>query len=229
MIAVESAKITPLSKNEIILVVNNTEPQKNRFLNNILRYLRTRGIEHVVASSVSEIKKAYEEKKIVGALLTGSEHRINEYDDKLCRVALKNLKCPILGICFGFQSICKNAGAKIVESEKLVLDHEKLTDFKDSKLFKDLNLDSMKLSFAFHDYPQSCPSGYQVIGKLNDIIAAIADEKNERYGVLFHPEDTEQSHKILDNFISLCHQGQDEQDKLMKGQFESLLKFKDFK
>ena len=60
---VESAKIAPLSENEVILIVNNTEPQKNRYLKNILRYLRIRGIEHVVASSVDEIKKAYETKK----------------------------------------------------------------------------------------------------------------------------------------------------------------------
>jgi GMP synthase-like glutamine amidotransferase len=86
----------------------------------------------------------------------------------------------------------------------------------------------MKLSFNFHDYPESCPSGYQVVGKLNDTIVAIADDKNERYGVLFHPEDVEYSQEILDNFIGLCHQGQDEQDKLMIGQFEGIKRFKDF-
>ena len=225
---IESAKITPLSENEVILVVNNTEPQKDRFLRNLLKYLRTRGIEHEVVSDVSEMKVVNETKKIVGAILTGSEYRINRYDDKISRVALKNLKCPILGICFGFQSMCKDSGVKILENEKLTLDHEKMTEYKDCKLFNDIDLSNMKLSFNFHDYPESCPSGYQVVGKLNDIIVAIADDKNERYGVLFHPEDVEYSQEILDNFIGLCHQGQDEQDKLMIGQFEGIKRFKDF-
>lgn len=226
---VESVKIAPLSENEIILVVNNTEPQKNRYLKNILRYLKIRGIEHIVASDVNEMKKAYESKKIVGAILSGSEYRINKCDDKLCRVALKNLNCPILGICFGFQSICKNGGVKLLENDKVTLDHKKLTEYKNCKLFKDVDLENIKFSFAFNDYPESCPSGYEVVGKLNDMIATIADEKNERYGVLFHPEDVEYSHLILDNFVSLCHQGQDEQEKLLKGQFESIIRFKDFK
>jgi len=224
---VESAKITPLSQNEAILIVNNTEPQKDRFLKNLLKYFRIRGIEHIVVSNIEELTKAYDSKKIVGTILTGSEYRINKFDDKLSRLAVRVSKSPVLGICFGLQSICKNAGVNIIEGD-LNLDHKILTEIENCKLFHNLDLENMKLSFSFHDYPESCPNGYKVVGKVDGMIAAIADDKNERYGVLFHPEDVENSHKILDNFISLCHQGQDEQEKILTGQFESIIKYKDF-
>lgn len=225
---VESAKITPLSQNQVLLIVNNTEPQKNRFLKNLLKYCRTRGIEHLVVSDITELNKAFETKKVVGTILTGSEYRINQFDDKLSKQAIRVAKNPILGICFGLQSMCKNAGVRILENDKLTLDHKTLTEYSNCKLFNGLDIKNMKLSFSFNDYPESCPSGYKVVGKLDNMIAAIADDKNERYGVLFHPEDVENSHKILDNFVSLCHQGQDEQEKILSGQFESVIRYKDF-
>ena len=59
----------------------------------------------------------------------------------------------------------------------------------------------------------------------------IKDMRN-RYGFLFHPEDTPVTYPLLDNFIAFCKGGKresDEQKKLQQGKFEHLTSFKKFK
>ncbi len=224
----ENVKTTPLSGDDIILVVDNTEPQKERFLKNILKYLQIRGIENKVVRDLSNMRSYYNSGKVKGVILTGSDYRINEVDDKLSRTAVKNFKCPIIGMCFGLQSMCKTYGAELVSGKKLVQDHRSLDKWKDCKIFKNCDLKNIKLSFAFHDYPKNCPDGFKVVGMVGDRIVAIANESKDQYGVLFHPEDTESGYKILDNFIGLCHKSQGEQEKLLQGKFESLISFDRF-
>ena len=63
---------------------------------------------------------------------------------------------------------------------------------------------------------------------MNNIERQFSNENTNRYGILFHPEDTEKTHDVLDNFIGLCHIGQEEQEKLLQGKFEGIIKFKHF-
>lgn len=215
----ESIKMTPLSTDQKILVVNNGRPTGDPFLSNILDYLRERGIDYVVASNVPELKNLLKSEKIVGSILSGSDFRIMRDGDKLSQAALKFLKCPLIGICFGCQSICKNAGSKIKEGKKLIHGHYKFTKGKLHHLFRGLDLNHTKFSFSFRDYVTECPQGFEVIAKVGDVIVGIADERSRRWGLMFHPEDLENTEIILDNFIKVCHSGQAESDKIKKGQF----------
>lgn len=223
----ESAKITPLGHGESLLVVNNTEKRENKFIKNILRYLQTRGINYKLVSNIENAKKI-DSKKIVGVILTDSEHKINDHDTSLSKFVLDNYKCPIIGIGFGYQVMCKDMGVDIKSNKKLTIEHKILTDIKNSRLFKGIDMKVTKFSFEFYDYPLSCPSGYEVIAKVDNIIVGISNENTNRYGILFHPEDTEKTHDVLDNFIGLCHIGQEEQEKLLQGKFEGIIKFKHF-
>jgi hypothetical protein len=40
---------------------------------------------------------------------------------------------------------------------------------------------------------------------LGDVIAGISNTSIERYGILFHPEELEQTYIILDNFVDHCY------------------------
>ena len=75
----ESIKLTPLSNNKKILVVNNTGNMDNRYLNNIVNYLRMRGVDYVVVSAIDEIT---DYKNIIGAISTGSDFRITESEEE---------------------------------------------------------------------------------------------------------------------------------------------------
>jgi GMP synthase-like glutamine amidotransferase len=228
----EDIKLTPLFKNEIILVINNTKPPKNLYLNNLLNYLKSRGIEFEIASSEEDIREISSKFKVIGAISTGSEYRITDstYETKVSNYAYKILKCPILGICYGLQSMSISYGGSIKDSGEFTHKHLKLTQVnKDHFLFKDVNIDNIEFSFSFHDIIDRMPDGFKSIAMLNDVIVAISDSDRDRYGLLFHPEDKEMSYPVLDNFISKCKGGEDEQEKLFQGKFEHLISFKDFR
>jgi GMP synthase-like glutamine amidotransferase len=188
--------------NDIILVINNSKPPENKYLPKVLKYLDARGIEYKVASSSDDVIKYNQNYNITGALSTGSDYRVNDDGDEVSSTALSELKCPILAMCFGYQSMVKFYGSNINSGEENC-GLFNLSDYDNSHfLFKGVNLSKQKVSFCFHDYPNSVPQGFEVIAMLGDIIAGISS--NNRYGLLFHPEELESTYTILDNFVNSC-------------------------
>jgi GMP synthase-like glutamine amidotransferase len=225
----ESIKLMPLVEGKKILVVNNTGNGDNRYLNNIVNYLRMRGVDYVVVSSIDEIT---DYKNIIGAISTGSDFRIteSEEDAKLSFEVYKNLRAPILGICYGFQAMVKFYGGSLKDSGDFIHKHLKLTKANTNhSLFKDIDLSNIEFSFSFHDMIDKDPEGFKQIAMVKDMIVGISDDERKRYGLLFHPEDKDMSYPVLDNFIRICTGGVDEQEKLKTGQFEHLVRFKYFK
>lgn len=221
----ESIKLTPLPNNKKILIINNSGTTDNMYLNNIVNYLRMRGIEHIITSKIEEIPNF---KNIIGAISTGSDLR-SENSDGLSFEIYKNLKKPILGICYGFQSMVKFYGGTLKDSGNFTHKHLKLTKANTNhSLFKDMDLGNIEFSFSFHDIIDKDPNGFKQIAMLKDIVVGISNEQRQRYGLLFHPEDKEMSYPVLDNFIRMCTGGVDEQEKLKMGQFENLVNFKNF-
>jgi GMP synthase (glutamine-hydrolysing) len=210
-------------------VVNNTGNGDNRYLNNIVNYLRMRGVDYVVVSAIDEIK---DYKNIIGAISTGSDFRITESEEeaKLSFEVYKNLRAPILGICYGFQSMVNFYGGSLKDCGDFIHKHLKLTKANTNhSLFKDMDLSNIEFSFSFHDIIDKDPEGFKQIAMVKDMIVGISDEQRKRYGLLFHPEDKDMSYPVLDNFIRICTGGVDEQEKLKTGQFEHLVRFKYFK
>lgn len=187
--------------NDIILVINNSKPPENKYLYKVLKYLDVRGIEYKVASSPEDVIKHNQNYNITGALSTGSDYRVND-GDELNSTALSELKCPILAMCFGYQSMAKFYGSNINSGEENSGSFN-LSDYDSSHfLFKGVDLSKQKVSFCFHDYPNSVPQGFEVIAMLGDITAGISSKN--RYGLLFHPEELESTYVILDNFVNSC-------------------------
>lgn len=208
-----------LSQGKKVLVINNSEAPENRYLANVLRYLQLRGINHIVASSPEELKEILKNNKISSVISTGSERRVSDdWTNKMNWIVLKKLKCPFLGICFGFQSLCRLYGSEL-ESGSFTHDYVKLHGLKPNLIFKNVNLDSHQFSVSFNDFPKNCPKNFNVICKIKGKIAGVANEFEKKYGLLFHPEDVEQTWKILDNFIALSDIESVEQDALKKGNF----------
>jgi len=228
----ESLKLTPLREHEIIIVINNTKPDKNRFLNNILNYLKVRGISFEIANSSEDIEKYLKQYKVVGAISTGSEYTISKskYETGLSQYAYSNLKCPVLGICYGLQSMVELYGGSIKDSEEYVQTHKKLTHYKkDHFLFRGYDVTNIEWSFSHQDIIERVPTGFTSIAMCDTDIVAISNEDKKRYGVLFHPEDIEMSWTLLDNFINKCGGSMNDQENILQGKFEHLKTFKDFK
>ena len=199
--------------NDIILVINNSKPPENKYLPKVLKYLDIRGLEYKVASSSDDVINYNQNYNIIGALSTGSDYRVKD-GDEISSTALSELKCPILAMCFGYQSMAKFYGSNIDSGEeKSGLFN--LSDYDDSHfLFNGVDLSQQKVSFCFHDYPSDVPNGFEVISMLDDVIAGISHK--DRYGLLFHPEELESTYIILDNFVNSCNVNKDSEMKYLQ-------------
>lgn len=229
----ENLKLTPLFGDQKLLLVNNSKPHENRYFKNLQKWCQNRGIEYVTAISERDIERILQHEKIVGAILSGSDFRvtkpIDESEGSVSRKALELLSCPILGICYGFQTMTLFHGGEVGESGKLNLENRLLSEWEEHPLFNDVRLDNTKFSFAYNDIVKKVPLGFEVIAKIDDVIAGIANNEKRRFGLLFHPEDIQRTYQVLDNFVSMFSNSSKEQDLLKQGKFQHLESFKNFK
>lgn len=192
----------------IIVVINNAKPPQFKYLSKVLKYLDSRGLEYKVANTPQDVIDYNSEYNIIGAISTGSDFSMrspgsnSEFETN--EKALELLNCPIIAICYGFQSMANYYG-EMIDGGELKCDNLLLTDYDKSHfLFNGIDLGSQKVSFCFHDYPIEVPNGFSIIAKLDNIIAGISNKSLERYGILFHPEELKETYIILDNFINHC-------------------------
>jgi GMP synthase-like glutamine amidotransferase len=188
--------------------------------------LTTRGLNHIVTSSVTEIDSILSNHNVVGVISTGSDYRISsprsENEQELSHKALGGITKPLIGMCYGFQSMADFYGVKIKDSGKFFNDNIKLSNWcEDSKIFKDMNLDDYQFSVSFHDMVPECPNGFRVIAEHDGNILGIDNEELMRWGLAFHPEDIERTYPILDNFIDVCSEVKNIEES-------KVIKFKDF-
>lgn len=194
---------------QIFLIIDNSMPPEHKYLPGVIDYLTKKNIPYRVASTPGDIEKYNSEFQITGALSTGSDYRVSnpksdsEYATN--EKALEILSCPILAMCYGFQSMAKYYGSEITGGEELS-GLFNLTDADEKHfLFRGVDLDTIKFNFCFHDYPTSIPSGFTEIADLEGKCAGISNISLDRYGILFHPEDFEETYIIFDNFVKYCY------------------------
>jgi anthranilate/para-aminobenzoate synthase component II len=211
-----------------ILVLDNGEPNRRNFVLNISHYLRQRGVNHILTSSVAEMKSILQTENIVGVISAGANYRVSnpwgDGEQDLSHTSLKMINKPIIGMCFAYQSMANFYGAKVKDSGKYFMDNIKLTYWdKESPIFQNINLDDCQFSVDFHDIVTECPEGFKVIAKYKDNIFGIENQKMMRWGLAFHPEDIERTFPILDNFLDICREIHNKSRET-----ESIKKFNDF-
>ena len=195
-------------KEDIFLIINNAKSPLFKFFPKVARYLRVRDIPYKAACSPEEVQRYNKEYNIIGCFSTGSDYSIKQPDSNkeylTSEEALRILKCPILAMCYGFQSMVKFYGQNINGGE-LNSGLFTLTDFDaEHFLFKNIDLTEQKVNFCFHDYPVNVPVDFENIAMLGETISGISNKNLKRYGILFHPEELEKTWVILDNFVNEC-------------------------
>ena len=131
---------------------------------------------------------------------------------------LRILKKPVLGICLGMQLMCEKliegnttglgifpVSTEIFDKEKVKVPHmgwNKVEKINGQKLFE--GIDSGEYFYYANSY--YVPINEFTIAKTNNGIEFSASiQKNNYYGVQFHPEKSGQAGiKLLKNFIELC-------------------------
>ena len=98
---------------------------------------------------------------------------------------------PVLGICYGEQTMCAQLGGKVESSNEREFGRAVINVTEDCALFEGLlTVDEQEPVWMSHgDRVVEIPPGFKVVAvSRNAPFAAIADEERHFYGVQFHPE-----------------------------------------
>jgi len=116
-----------------------------------------------------------------------------------------DLGIPVLGICYGQQTMVAQLGGKVENADEREFGRAELTASEQSPLFEGVwePGSSHQVWMSHGDRVIDVPEGFNVIGtSSNAPFAAIADESRRFYGVQFHPEvvHTLRGAQMLKNF-----------------------------
>ncbi len=141
--------------------------------------------------------------KPAGVILSGSYASVYDNQDIRIAEAVFKLGVPVLGICYGMQSMAEQSGGKVAAcSEKeFGLAHFKLEAL--DPLFSDWPVVS-RVWMSHGDQVKVLPPQFKILGSSeNTPIAAMRHESAPWYGVQFHPEVTHSEFGLvlLKNFV----------------------------
>ncbi|MBB6260611.1 GMP synthase (glutamine-hydrolyzing) [Paenochrobactrum gallinarii] len=139
-------------------------------------------------------------------ILSGSPHSTTDIGSPRAPQAVFEAGIPVLGICYGEQTMCEQLGGKVESGHDREFGRAFLDVQEDSALFNGLWAKGTRhqVWMSHGDRVTALPEGFKVIGtSTNAPYAAIADEKRKYYGVQFHPEvvHTPDGAKLLQNFV----------------------------
>mgnify|MGYP003979698739 CR=1 FL=1 len=125
------------------------------------------------------------------------------------------LGIPILGICYGMQTMASQLGALVIPADKREFGFAEIRARGHSDLLKDLfdrtnaeNHGLLDVWMSHGDKVKELPEGFKVIASnASTPIAGMANESRQFYGLQFHPEvtHTSQGSHILSKFaLNIC-------------------------
>lgn len=146
-----------------------------------------------------------------GIILSGSHASVYEAETDTAPQAVFELGVPVLGICYGMQTMAQQLGGKVEAGTKREFGYAEIRARGHSALFKDIqdrtNAEGHGLIdvwMSHGDKVTELPPNFKVIAS-NDTtpIAAFADEARKFYGVQFHPEvtHTKLGQAMLERFV----------------------------
>ncbi|HWD16252.1 MAG TPA: glutamine-hydrolyzing GMP synthase, partial [Casimicrobiaceae bacterium] len=155
-----------------------------------------------------------------GIVLSGGPASVTEGAAPGAPGAVWELGVPILGICYGMQTMAAQLGGKVEPGRVREFGYAEMRARGHTALFREIedrrNRDGhglLDVWMSHGDKVVELPPGFTLAGSSNDCaIAAMADESRRFYGVQFHPEvtHTRQGASILARFAhDICGCGHD--------------------
>jgi len=144
-----------------------------------------------------------------GVILSGSPESVNLEVPPRVSPAVFDLGAPVLGICYGMQTLAAELGGEVESSSHREFGYAEVTP-KDSTLLAGLNdfpaagEPRLKVWMSHGDRVAKVPPGFAVTAvSSNSPMAAMEDVDRHYYGVQFHPEvtHTAQGQAILNRFV----------------------------
>ncbi len=153
--------------------------------------------------------KAFAPKAVI---LAGGPESVHAEDSPRAPQAIFTLGVPVLGICYGMQTMAEQLGGKVQGSDvrefgyaQIELASEPGTFFADIKdHVTDQGKSLLDVWMSHGDKVVTLPQGFEITAHTPSCpIAAMADEQRRFYGVQFHPEVTHtlQGLRMLEHFV----------------------------
>jgi GMP synthase (glutamine-hydrolysing) len=146
-----------------------------------------------------------------GVILSGGPESTIEAQAPVAPAAVFGLGVPVLGICYGMQTMAKQLGGRVIAGSHREFGYAQVTASAPCRLLDGMRDHSDEQGRGLFDVWMShgdrvdqLPPGFVAVGFTNNVpLAAMADESRHFYGVQFHPEVTHtlQGLKILERFV----------------------------
>jgi GMP synthase (glutamine-hydrolysing) len=146
-----------------------------------------------------------------GVILSGGPESTTEAKAPVAPQAVFTLGVPVLGICYGMQTMAMQLGGRVTPSTDREFGYAQVTASAPNRLldgFRDHSDNEGRALFdvwmSHGDRVDQLPPGFVATGFTNNVpLAAMTDETRRFYGVQFHPEVTHtlQGLKILERFV----------------------------
>ena len=146
-----------------------------------------------------------------GIILSGSPESVNEPTGYRAPDAVFELGVPVLGICYGMQTMAAQLGGEVETSDRREFGYAQVRARGHSRLLADIedHVNSeghglLDVWMSHGDRVSALPPGFKRIASTDSApISGIADEDRGLYGVQFHPEvtHTRQGACILRRFV----------------------------
>ncbi|MGC4008721.1 MAG: gamma-glutamyl-gamma-aminobutyrate hydrolase family protein [Pseudomonas sp.] len=147
-----------------------------------------------------------------GIILAGGPESVHEANSPRAPQAVFDLRVPLLGICYGMQTMAEQMGGKVLRlrparirlcprrpwSARLACWTASTIASSDDGVF------GLDVWMSHGDKVAEMPAGFHIIASTPSCpIAAMADDARGYYGVQFHPEvtHTKQGGRILSRFV----------------------------
>lgn len=148
--------------------------------------------------------------KPTGIILSGGPETVTHHATPRAPQIVFELGCPVLGICYGMQTMAEQLGGKVANTLQREFGYAQVKITNAGKLLANIE-DHIEREQAYlnvwmshGDHVETLPAGFTIAATTaNTPIAAMADETRHFYGVQFHPEvtHTQQGKRILQRFV----------------------------
>ncbi len=146
-----------------------------------------------------------------GIIFSGSPESANTDTSPRAADFLFECGVPVLGICYGMQTMAEQFGGKVEGSARSEFGFARVNLISTCKLFEGIEdrvdengVAQLDVWMSHGDKVTALPEGFTLVAATDSApIAAMADESRQFYGIQFHPEVTHtlQGMRILERFV----------------------------
>ena len=144
-------------------------------------------------------------------ILSGGPETVTAAEAPVAPPVVFELGVPVLGICYGMQTMAAQLGGKVENAEHHEYGYAKVRAHGHTALLSDIEDHTSPEGYGLLDVWMShgdrvikMPKGFKLMASTDSApIAGIADEERHFYGLQFHPEvtHTRQGQRIIERFV----------------------------